>query len=106
MKKTLLVLLTVLLTFAMLVPAVAADDVITVSDAASVDASETVSDNAVKEDDAEDSKDDMGVELNFQADGFTRNLKYMGLGMLGIFVVVGVVILITFALNSATGKKK
>lgn len=106
MKKTLLVLLTVLLAFAMLVPAVAADEVGTVSDAASVDASETVSKDAVEEVEEGESKDDMGVELNFQADGFARNLKYMGLGMLGIFVVVGVVMLITFALNSVTSKKK
>ncbi|MBR6563105.1 MAG: oxaloacetate decarboxylase [Clostridia bacterium] len=35
-----------------------------------------------------------------------RNLKYMGLGMLGIFVVVGVVILVTFILNSITSRKK
>ena len=49
--------------------------------------------------------EDMSVELNFQADGFLRNISYMGLGMLGIFVVVGVVILITIGLNAATTKK-
>ena len=48
----------------------------------------------------------MDVDLNFNPADFTRNIRYMGLGMLGIFVVVGVVILITFGLNSATGKKK
>lgn len=61
---------------------------------------------ATNDDDATNETDDMGVELNFQADGFLRNLKYMGLGMLGIFVVVGVVILITFGLNAVTTKKK
>lgn len=53
--------------------------------------------------------DDMGVTLEFKGfgeDGFLRNLKYMGLGMLGIFVVVGVVILVTYIFNSTTGKKK
>ena len=30
----------------------------------------------------------------------------MGLGMLGIFVVIGIVMLITYVLNNATGKKK
>ncbi len=48
----------------------------------------------------------MDVDLAFKPADFTRNIRYMGLGMLGIFVVVGVVILITFVLNSATGKKK
>lgn len=52
---------------------------------------------------------DMGVDLQFNGfgnEGFSRNLKYMGLGMLGIFVVVGIVILLTYVLNSVTGKKK
>ncbi|MBR5278073.1 MAG: hypothetical protein IKU23_02280 [Clostridia bacterium] len=40
------------------------------------------------------------------SEGLTRNIKYMGLGMLGIFVVVGVVILLTFTLNKITGKKQ
>ncbi|MBR4278600.1 MAG: oxaloacetate decarboxylase [Clostridia bacterium] len=34
------------------------------------------------------------------------NLKYMGLGMLGIFVVIGIVILLTMLLNAITTKKK
>lgn len=42
----------------------------------------------------------------FGSDGFLRNIKYMGLGMLGIFVVVGVVMAITYILNSATSRKK
>lgn len=49
------------------------------------------------------------VELEFKGfgdEGLSRNLKYMGLGMLGIFVVVGVVILLTFVLNASTSKKK
>ena len=50
--------------------------------------------------------ENMDVEVDFNPAGFTRNLDTMGLGMLGIFVVVGVVILITFGLNSATSKKK
>lgn len=53
--------------------------------------------------------DDMGVTLEYKGfgqEGFLRNIKYMGLGMLGIFVVVGVVILVTYIFNSSTGKKK
>ena len=53
--------------------------------------------------------DDMGVTLEYKGfgeEGFLRNIKYMGLGMLGIFAVVGVVILVTYIFNSFTGKKK
>ncbi|MBQ1206843.1 MAG: hypothetical protein IIW39_03345 [Clostridia bacterium] len=46
------------------------------------------------------------VELDWHPEGALNNLKYMGLGMLGIFVVVGVVMLITYALNAITAKKK
>ena len=50
---------------------------------------------------------DVELEYNgFGNDGFLRNIKYMGLGMLGIFVVVGIVMLITYVLNTVTGKKK
>ncbi len=37
--------------------------------------------------------------------GFMGNLKYMGLGMFGIFLVIGVVIVITYLLNAITSKK-
>ncbi len=36
---------------------------------------------------------------------FVANLKYMGLGMLGIIIVIGVIILITMFLNKVTSKK-
>lgn len=48
----------------------------------------------------------LDVELNFKPADFTRNIEYMGLGMLGIFVVVGVVIVLTFILNKATAGKE
>ena len=52
-------------------------------------------------------KMDVNIEFNgFGSEGLLRNIKYMGLGMLGIFVVVGVVMAITYILNSATSKKK
>ena len=38
--------------------------------------------------------------------GFLGNIKYMGLGMFGIFLVIGIVIIITNILNNVTGKKK
>ena len=37
--------------------------------------------------------------INFQPMEFVNNLKYMGLGMLGIFIVIGVIIGITAILN-------
>ncbi len=36
---------------------------------------------------------------------FIENLPYMGFGMLGIFVVIGVIILITAMLNKITESK-
>ena len=86
MKKALLILLTVIFVFSLSAMAVFAAD-------EKAEAAET---------------ENMDVELEFKGfgdEGLARNLKYMGLGMLGIFAVVGVVILITFVLNSATSKK-
>lgn len=36
---------------------------------------------------------------------FVTNLWYMGIGMLGIFIVIGVIILLTMLLNNTTSKK-
>lgn len=36
---------------------------------------------------------------------FVSNLYYMGVGMLGIFIVIGVIIVITMILNKLTEKK-
>ncbi len=36
---------------------------------------------------------------------FVSNLYYMGVGMLGIFIVIGVIILVTMILNKVTEKK-
>ena len=37
---------------------------------------------------------------DFNPMNFVENLKYMGLGMLGIFVVIGVIIGVTVLLNA------
>jgi len=37
---------------------------------------------------------------------FVENLEYMGLGMLGIFIVIGLVVLVTVVLNKVTANKK
>lgn len=43
--------------------------------------------------------------MTFNPWAFVDNLSYMGLGMLGIFVVIGVIILVTMLLNNITSKK-
>ncbi len=44
--------------------------------------------------------------MNFNPMGFVESLQYMGMGMLGIFVVMGAIILSIWALNSIFSKKK
>ncbi len=39
------------------------------------------------------------VELVFQPANFVENLKYMGIGMLVIFAVIGIIILTTMIVN-------
>ena len=46
------------------------------------------------------------IDAFFKPMEFIYNLKYMGLGMLGIFVVIGLIILATVILNRATSGKK
>ncbi|MBP0971584.1 MAG: oxaloacetate decarboxylase [Oscillospiraceae bacterium] len=36
---------------------------------------------------------------------FVENLRYMGLGMLGIFIVIGAIALLTMLLNRLTEQK-
>ena len=40
--------------------------------------------------------------MNFQPFAFIENLRYMGVGMLSIFIVIGVIILVTNILNKAS----
>ncbi len=42
--------------------------------------------------------------MNFQPLAFLENLRYMGIGMLSIFIVIGVIILITDMLNKTSKK--
>ncbi len=37
---------------------------------------------------------------------FIDNLYYMGVGMLGIFIVIGLIIVVTTILNAVTAPKK
>ena len=40
--------------------------------------------------------------MQFNPANFISNLKYMGLGMLGIFVVIGIIVGVVVVLNKAT----
>ena len=44
--------------------------------------------------------------MNFNPMNFINNLRYMGLGMVGIFAVIGVIILVTVLLNKILSSKK
>ena len=39
------------------------------------------------------------MEFMFEPIEFVNNLKYMGLGLLGTFVIIGIIILATIAIN-------
>lgn len=43
--------------------------------------------------------------MQFNPMNFVTNLKYMGIGMLGILVVIGVIVLLTMLLNKVTEGK-
>ena len=45
------------------------------------------------------------MNINFNPSAFVDNLIYMGAGMFSIFVVIGVVIAVVYALNFFTKKK-
>lgn len=44
--------------------------------------------------------------MKFHPEAFAALLPYMGIGMLSIFIVMGVIILITILLNRLTAPKK
>jgi len=44
--------------------------------------------------------------MNFNPMQFVDSLKYMGIGMLSIFIVIGVIMLITLLLNAITAPRK
>ena len=60
--------------------------------------------------DSEDCEAEVAAENTIGTEKWTENLldslKFMGLGMLGIFIVTGIIILIIYALNNATNKNK
>ena len=47
----------------------------------------------------------LNLTASFEPMHFIENLRYMGLGMLGIFIVIGVIMLLTMLLNKLTEQK-
>ena len=45
-------------------------------------------------------------DITFEPMNFVSNLGYMATGMIGIFVVIGVIILVTSVINKAASKNK
>ncbi len=43
--------------------------------------------------------------MEFNPMNFVNNLSYMGIGMLGIFVVIGIIIVATVLINKFANKK-
>ena len=46
----------------------------------------------------------LNLTASFEPMQFVENLRYMGLGMLDIFIVIGVIMLLTILLNKLTSK--
>ena len=46
------------------------------------------------------------MNIVFEPANFLTSMQYMGMGMLGIFVVIGSIILVTMALNKFTSRKE
>ena len=44
--------------------------------------------------------------MQFTPMNFIHNLKYMGLGMLGIFIVIGIIVGVVVGLNKLTKDKE
>ena len=42
--------------------------------------------------------------MNFQPVEFVNNLTYMGIGMLGVFIIVGIIIASTYIIGAVTNK--
>ncbi len=43
--------------------------------------------------------------ITFEPNKFIENLKYMGIGMLGIFIIILIIITVVYILNACSKKK-
>ena len=41
----------------------------------------------------------------FEPLNFVENLKYMGVGMLGVFMIIGIIVIATYAIGKAAAPK-
>ena len=48
----------------------------------------------------------MNIIKNMNPMKFIENMSYMGTGMLSIFLVIGVIIIVTYLINKLTSLKK
>ena len=46
------------------------------------------------------------MSIKWHPEEFLPNLKYMGIGMLGVFVIIGIIMAATYAIGKFTNKKK
>lgn len=53
-----------------------------------------------------DSSEQKPLEVNFSAEAFLESLKFMGIGLVCIFAVIGVIAIGVALLNKLTKKKK
>lgn len=44
--------------------------------------------------------------MNYNPMGFVRMLKYMGIGMLGVFIIVGIIILATYLITKLSSESE
>ena len=44
------------------------------------------------------------IDMKFDPMEFINNIGYMGKGMLGIFIVIGLIVILTMILNKVTSK--
>ena len=42
--------------------------------------------------------------MEFNPMGFVENLRYMGVGMLGVFIIIGIIIAATYIIGKITSK--
>lgn len=79
----------------------------TVTDTETEDAAEAVTNTGTEEptEAVTDGEAEDGININFQPEQFVINLKYMAAGMVGIFLVIGVIILTIVLLGKLTAPK-
>ncbi len=73
---------------------------------AEAEAETTAAEAAEAVEDASDEEEAVEEHSGFEPMNFIKNLKYMGVGMLCIIIVIGVLIGVTIVLNKVTAKKK